>query len=112
LLKNKDAKEIGAEWLCKQAFDQLGIRDFLINQQQWTPEDISLAETHIISRAVYPASELKTVSFIKDNSAVCEITGYDKEKITKDKLYKISHKLYSVKDQLENYLSGIQLTAV
>ena len=104
-LKNKDAREIGAEWLCKQAFNQLGIRDFLVNQQQWTPEDISLAETHIISRAVYPASELKTVSFIKENSAVCEITGYDKDKITKDKLYKISHKLYRVKDQLENYLS-------
>ncbi len=77
-LKNKDVREIGAEWLCKQAFDQLGIRYFLANQQQWTPEDISLAETHIISRAVYPASELKTVSFIKENSAVCEITGYDK----------------------------------
>ena len=104
-LKNKDAREIGAEWLCKQAFDQLGIRYFLANQQQWIPEDISLAETHIISRAVYPASELKTVSFIKENSAVCEITRYDKEKITKDKLYKISRKLYSVKDQLENYLS-------
>jgi len=24
MLKNKDAREIGAEWLCKQAFDQLG----------------------------------------------------------------------------------------
>src|SRR3989304_6527378 len=27
-LKNKDAREIGAEWLCKQAFDQLGISVF------------------------------------------------------------------------------------
>ena len=61
--------------------------------------------THIISWAVYPASELKTVSIIKDNSAVTEITGYDWEKITKDELYKISHDLHSVKDKLENYLS-------
>ncbi len=103
-IKNKDAREIGAEWLSKQAFDQLGIRNFLANEQKWPQEDISLAEAHIISRTVYPASELKTVSFIKENSAVCELTGYDRDKVTKDKLYRISHRLYAIKDQLENYL--------
>ena len=104
-LKNKDGREIGAEWLCKQAFDQLGIAPFLQNKN-WPEEKISLATTHIISRAVYPASELKTVSFIKENSAVSEITGINKDKVTKDKLYRISHDLYSVKDELENYLSN------
>ncbi|RLD55466.1 MAG: IS1634 family transposase [Bacteroidetes bacterium] len=103
-LKNKDAREVGAEWLCKQAFNQLDITGFL-HKKKWMEDDISLAATHIISRAVYPASELKTVSFIKENSAICELTNYNKDKITKDKLYKISHKLYSVKDELENYLS-------
>ena len=103
-MKNRDAHEVGAEWLCKQTFDQLDISGFL-RQKEWTEKNISLATTHIISRAVYPASELKTVSFIKENSAICEITGYNKNKITKDKLYKISHNLYSVKDELENYLS-------
>jgi hypothetical protein len=103
-LKNKDAREIGSEWLCKQAFDQLGIGDFL-HQQGWSEEKISLAATHIINRAVYPSSELKAVSYIKENSAICELTGYDKEKVTKDLLYGISHRLYSIKGQLENYLS-------
>ena len=103
-LKNKDAREIGAEWLCKQAVDQLGIGNFL-RQSGWGEDQINLAVTHIISRAVYPASELKTVSYIKENSAISEITGFDKGKVTKDKLYGISHKLYSVKDQLEEYLS-------
>ena len=103
-LKNKDAREVGTEWLCKQAFDQLGIADFL-KAKGWDDEKISLATTHIISRAVYPASELKTVSYIKENSAICELTGYNKERITKDLLYGISHKLYSVKGELEKYLS-------
>jgi len=103
-LKNKDAREIGAEWLCKQAFDQLEIGQFL-QQQGWGKEKISLAATHIISRAVYPASELKTVSWIKENSAISEITGYGKEKVTKDLLYGISHQLYGVKQPLEQYLS-------
>jgi hypothetical protein len=103
-VKNKDVKEIGAEWLCKQAFDQLNIREFL-QRDGWDEEQISLAATHIVSRAVYPASELKTVSYIKENSAICELTGYDADKLTKDKLYGISKALYQVKDELEDYLS-------
>ena len=103
-LKNKEAREIGAEWLCKQAFEELGIGEFL-NRQGWSKERISLAATHILSRAVYPASELKTVSVMKENSAVCELTGFDKDKITKDLLYGISQKLYSLKSKLEQHLS-------
>jgi len=103
-LKNKDAREIGAEWLCKQAFDQLGIGRFL-QQAGWGEDKISLATTHIISRAVYPSSELKSVSYIKENSAISEITGIDKDKLTKDLLYGISHKLYKIKTPLEQYLS-------
>ena len=103
-LQNKDGREVGAEWLCKQAFDQLDIAGFL-QKKAWSKNEIELATTHIISRAVYPASELKTVSFIKENSAICEITGFNKDLITKDKLYQISHALYSVKDELENHLS-------
>ncbi len=103
-MKNSDAREIGAEWLCKQAFDQLGIDEFL-KQQKWSEEKRSLTATHIISRAVYSASELKTVSFIKENSAISEITGAQKSKITKDQLYKISLNLYPIKDKLEQYLS-------
>jgi len=103
-LKNKDAREMGAEWLCKQAFDQLRISDFL-ETQGWEEEKVSLAATHIISRAIYPVSELMTVSHIKENSAISELTGVDRDKITKDLLYGISHKLYAVKPQLEQYLS-------
>ncbi len=103
-LRNKEAQEVGAEWLCKQTFNQLGIGGFL-KQKNWPEEKIALATTHIISRAVYPSSELKTVFFVKQNSAVCGLTGYDTNKITKDRLYKISHELYSVKDETEQYLS-------
>lgn len=66
---------------------------------------MSLAITHLISRAVFPASERKTSRWIKENSAACEITGYDVKKITKDRLYHISHALYREKDALEVFLS-------
>ena len=103
-VKNKNIREVGAEWLCMQAAAQLKVADFL-KEREWTQEDIRLALTHIISRASYPASELRTSRWIRENSAVCELTGYEEEKITKDKLYGISHGLYAVKDELEKHLS-------
>jgi hypothetical protein len=104
-IRHKDIREIGGEWLCYQALEQLGMSSFLSSQVDWSPDDVRLALTHIISRAVYPASELKTSRWITDNSAVCELTGFPIEKITKDKLYGISQLLYSLKDKLETYLS-------
>jgi hypothetical protein len=103
-IKNKDVREIGSEWMCLQALGQLQLESFL-EKQGWNDNDINLAKTHLISRAVYPASELKTSKWIKENSSVCEITGADIKKITKDKLYRISNKLYEVKDALESHLS-------
>ena len=103
-LENKDVREVGTEWLCKQAIDQLGIAGFLANSG-WEQPQIQLALTHIISRAVYPASELRTSHWITQNSSVCELTGYPSDSITKDKLYTISHRLYAVKEDLEKFLS-------
>jgi len=103
-LAHKDVREIGAESICYQAFQQLKIDKYL-KPIGWDDQQVKLAATHIISRAVYPASELKTVSWIKENSAVCELTGYNLSQLTKDKLYDISKKLYEVKTGLENHLS-------
>lgn len=103
-IRNKDVREVGAEWMSYQAMDQLRIASFL-ECRGWDPDDIKLAQSHIISRAVYPASELETSRWIKENSSVCEITGYDIDKITKDRLYSISKKLYSEQEALEQHLS-------
>lgn len=103
-LKNKNVREVGAEWMALQTIKQLGIDKFL-KDRFWCDEDISLALSHIVSRAIYPASELKTVSFMQDNSSICELTGYDFEKLTKDNLYQISKKLFKEKQGLEWFLS-------
>lgn len=103
-IRNKDVREVGAEWLSYQAINQLQIAPFL-ERQGWTEDEVKLAQTHIISRAVYPASELETTRWIKENSSVCEVTGYDIEKVTKDRLYGISQKLYSLQEPLEQHLS-------
>ena len=40
----------------------------------------------IIARSIYPYSELKTVKYLKENTALAELFKFDKEKITKDAL--------------------------
>ena len=101
---HKDTKEIGSEWLCYNTWQKLKIDDVL-KSKGWTEQEIQLAQTQIISRAVYPSSELATARWIKENSAVCELTGFDEEKINKDRLYRGALKLYQVKEELENHLS-------
>jgi hypothetical protein len=103
-LKHKDAREIGAEWMCYQALNQLNFKQKL-ESIGWEEGSIQLALTQIISRAVYPFSENRTSRWIKENSAICEITGYPIDKITKDKLYKSALDLYKIKDVLEKHLS-------
>lgn len=103
-LSHKNVREVGAEWMCYQALNQLHFKEKL-EALGWKEQDIQLAFTQIISRAVYPFSENRTTLWIKENSAVCEVTGYPIEKITKDKLYKSALDLYKVKDSLEKHLS-------
>jgi hypothetical protein len=103
-LKHRNVREIGAEWLACQALDQLNVDAFL-EDQKWDEESRQLALTQIASRAVYPASEYRTSRWIKENSAICEITGYPVEKMTKDKLYKGALALCAIKEKLEKHLS-------
>ena len=103
-VKHRDVREIGAEWIGYNAWEKLELTQFLINKG-WTEEQVQLAATQVISRAVYPASELKTTRWIRENSAVWELTGYDIEKLTKDKLYQSALSLYELKDDLEKHLS-------
>ena len=103
-IRHRDEKEIGAEWMAYQALQQLDIEELLLSLY-WNKEQVQLATTQIVSRAVYPASELETSRWIKENSASCEITQYPIHKMTKDKLYQSAHRLYRVKDELEQHLS-------
>ena len=103
-LQNEDVRALGCEWMSLQALQELDIAGFL-RVRDWDEEDIQLALSHIVSRAVYPASELKTSDFIRENSSICELTGYPVKQISKDKLYTITKKLYAEKEGLEIYLS-------
>lgn len=103
-LQHSNAREIGVENIAYQTWEKLQLTSLLLSNG-FTQEQAMLAATQVVSRAVYPASELKTTRWIKENSGVCELTGYDIEKITKDKLYESALHLYQAKDVLEKHLS-------
>lgn len=103
-IKHSNVREVGAEWLCYNTWNQLRLTEFL-EARGWREDQIQLAATQVIGRAVYPASELKTTAWIKENSAICELTGYDIDKITKDKLYQSALDLFSIQAPLQKHLS-------
>ncbi len=103
-IEKKNIREFGTENICLKAINQLELKSFL-ETQNWSEEKIQLTISQIVSRAVYPASENKSVSWMKENSSILELTGYDSSILTKVKLYKNVLELYEIKDSLEQYLS-------
>ncbi|MEY4505163.1 MAG: hypothetical protein RL154_1460 [Pseudomonadota bacterium] len=103
-LKHSDVREVGAEWLCYNTWQELGI-DKVLEENNFTESEIKLAQTQIISRAIYPSSELATSKLIVENSAITELTGFDVEKINKDRLYRGALKLSEVHQQIQHHLS-------
>jgi hypothetical protein len=103
-IEHDEVREVGAEWLCLQAIEELKIAD-LLAEKQWDKDSIATAVAHLVSRAVYPASEHKTAQWMADSSAVISLLFKEKKIISYQTLYKISKQLYEQKDGLEKHLS-------
>lgn len=84
--------------------DELEIEAFL-KEQGWNDTEVKTALLHIISRAVYPASEHKTAQWINDNSAVAELFDMNPYSINRFHLYRASNMLNNEKEGLEQFLS-------
>lgn len=102
-LTQHEARIIGCENLCNSTMRMLGVRKYL-NSKGWKHEDVNLALMQIIARAIYPYSELKTVRYLRENTALAEMFGIPKEKITKDALYKSARRLWEEHLGLEDWL--------
>ncbi len=103
-IRNEDIREVGSEWLCKQAIEELGLEKYL-SECGLDKESVTNSLIHIISKAVYPSSEHKTSQWIQTSSAVSELYNKPAKDINRFKLYKSAVNLYNQKDNLEQYLS-------
>lgn len=104
-IKHEDVRELGTEWLCNQALDQLALKQLLMGRCGFSSATSDMALMHIISRAAYPASEHKTAQWIKANSAVSSLYNIPIDKVNRFKLYAASNNLYKQKTTIEQGLS-------
>ena len=103
-VEHTDARNVGAEWLCKQAIDKLGFEEFL-HSEGWSENSIHTALSHLIIRTVYAPSELSTIRYMEENSAACELySGNPSWRPGLNALYKIPNRLYELKEKLEKHL--------
>lgn len=103
-MESEDIRELGAEWLCEQTVKQLGLSSYLA-QQGWGEKEIQIGVSHLIARAVYPASEHKTAQWMQESSSVLELNNLEATKINRHHLYQASKMFYGQKDGIEQYLS-------
>lgn len=71
----------------------------------WSESQIQLVAIQVISRAVYPVPGFKTTAWILETTAVCELTSYDMNKLTKDKLCQGAINLFVLQEPLQKHLS-------
>ena len=103
-VEHTDAREVGAEWLCKQAIDSLGLEGFLLGKG-WTRTQVDTALSHLIVRTVYAPSEWATHRIMADNSAACELYSGDPSWVPGvNALYEVPDRLFELKDELEGFL--------
>ena len=102
-LVQKQARTIGPEAICRSTVQLLKIREFL-SSKGWEREQADLALMQIIARAIYPFSELKTVRYLKGNSALLEMFKLDRCQVTKDALYQSAQRLWEVHTEMEDFL--------
>ena len=99
-LEQIESKDIGGEWLVKQAFDKLGLIDTLegigLDDKQ-----IDTALLLLTAKLIHPSSELETERWLNENSGAFEL--YDNiEKVSRYKLYQVTTKMFNQKQKIDS----------
>lgn len=97
-----ESKEIGGEWLVKQAFDKLGVATILADLGLDIPQ-IDIAQMLLTGKLLHPSSELEAERWLKQNSGARELYR-TKEDISRYRLYTAAKDLYQNKDIIEKEL--------
>ena len=105
-LDHKDARDIGAEWLCLQALRQVGFESFL-RSLGWSDDMVKIAVAHLIVRTVYTPSELRSMRIIQRNSAVCHLVDLALKDVKQREVYSVADWFYKERERIEKYLCHV-----
>jgi len=98
-IEELESKDIGAEWLVKQAFTSLGIEEILL-EAGLSSQQCDIAQLLLTAKLIHPSSELETERWLAENSAGPELYP-STEAITRYKLYQAASKMYENKENID-----------
>ena len=101
-LEQVESKEIGGEWLVKQAFEAMDIPSILATIGL-DAKQVKVAQMLLTAKLLHPSSELETQRWLNQNSACAELFDYQ-EDITRYSLYQVTSKMYSEKENIDKDL--------
>lgn len=101
----EDSRTFGGEHLCSQILEKLDFADFL-DSLGFQQKENKLAHISIIGRALFFSSEYKTAQYLRDNSELKRMFGFENEseQVSHYSLYKITDRLYDKKEQIDKFL--------
>jgi len=105
-IKGIASSQIGGEYLCYQALQELGLNAYLKEGLCFTETEINHCMLALTGRLLYSMSENNTAKWLNDNSAAQEFYPLDSAKVNKNQLYSASNLLYQHKDKIEQYMNN------
>lgn len=104
-LTSTASRSLGPELVGYNTWQQLQLPDIL-KQCGLTVRQIALSAAVVIGRLIRPASDFSTWNWIRDHSAITELSGYPVSRIGKDAVYEIADEMLRHKAALEQHLFG------
>lgn len=102
-IENSDIKTVGSEHLAYETAKKINLIGIL-SECGLSEKEINSAMATIIGRLIAPGSEVSTVNYLRNNSALDEILATDFSNLHKNKLYKISDVLIKNQKEIEQKL--------
>ena len=102
-IENTDVKTIGVEYLAYEAVKKISLPEILL-KNGFSEKEVKAALASIIGRLIAPGSEVSTVNYLRNNSALDEILNTDFSNLHKNRLYKISDLLLKNQGAIESAL--------
>jgi len=99
-IEQTESREMGGEWLVKQAFEKLGIVTVL-ESIGMDKKQVDVALMLLTAKLLHPSSELETERWLNENSGALELFD-NVEKVTRYKLYQVASKMFESKHLIDD----------
>lgn len=96
------SREVGGEWLVKQAFEALEL-PLLLAANGLDKKQVKTAQLLLTAKLLHPSSELETQRWLNQNSAATSLYDYSDD-VTRYSLYQLATKMYSQKQAIDDAL--------